>query len=80
MMTHFIYNLRHGWGFMRILRLSIGLLVGYNGILEQDYLLMFIATVLLYQAVWNTGCGMGNNSCTIPGQKSQNSDELSEDH
>lgn len=79
-MTQFIYNLKHGWGFLRMLRLSIGLVVGYNGILEQDYLLMFLGGLLLYQAIWNTGCGMGNNSCSIPSQKTTQHNELSEDH
>ena len=66
----FVFNLTHGWNFQRVLRLVLAAVAGYYGIVDQDYLLMFIALVLLYQALWNTGCGMTNNSCTIPPKNS----------
>lgn len=70
-------QLLKGWDFVRILRLVIGLAVGYNGILEQDYLLMFLGGVLLFQSVANTGCGFGSSgSCDIDPNKKSNKNEL----
>lgn len=67
-----------GWGLMRILRLGIGLIVGYNGLLEQDYLLIFLGGILILQSLANTGCGFGSNSsCEINPTKKSNKDELS---
>lgn len=60
-----------GWSFIRLLRLAIGVAVGYSGFLEQDYLLIVLSGFLVFQSVANTGCGTGSfGSCEIkPAQK-----------
>ena len=58
------------WSFIRTLRLGLGLLAGYNGIIEHDYLLLAIAAVLVFQSLTNTGCSFGSNSsCALPPSK-----------
>ena len=61
------------WSFIRTLRLGLGLLAGYNGIVEHDYLLLAIGAVLIFQALTNTGCSFGSNSsCAVPPSKKVN--------
>jgi len=62
-----ITQLLSKWSFIRTLRLGLGLLAGYNGIIEHDYLLLAIGAVLIFQAFTNTGCSFGSNSsCAVP--------------
>lgn len=61
------------WSWMRILRLVIGLSAAVDAYARQDWLLMGLATMLIYQGVMNTGCGFGGGgSCSIPQNNSSN--------
>lgn len=73
----FIQKLTEGWTFLRALRLIIGSLVLYNGIVDVDYPFIFIGGILLYQSLLNTGCGMGNSSCEIESKPKKKDDGLS---
>lgn len=61
-----------GWGFARLLRLFLGLYFGISAIVEKEYIVLFFAGILLYQAIANTGCGFtpGSNSCEVEPPKS----------
>ena len=70
-------QLLKGWNFVRFLRLGIGLVVGYNGLIAQDYLLIFLGGLLIFQAAINSGCGFGpNSSCEIKPSSKINKNEL----
>ncbi len=51
------------WGFMRILRLGLGIFIGYQAVTTHDALSGMIAAFFLFQAVTNTGC-CGSQSCS----------------
>lgn len=48
---------------MRWLRVLMGLLIGYEAVVQKDFAIGAIAAVLLLQGFTNTGCGGG--SCTV---------------
>lgn len=50
------------WSFSRIIRLGLGLFFLIPGVQEVDYFAMMLGSVLLYQAIANTGCGFTKNS------------------
>ncbi len=50
------------WGISRVIRLGLGLFFVIPGIQEMDYFAMMLGSVLLYQAIANTGCGFTKNS------------------
>lgn len=51
------------WHAMRWIRLVIGLFFVQQAIQYQEFLLGFIAAFFLFQAVFNTGCGL--NGCNV---------------
>ena len=63
-----INNFLANWPFMRILRLAIGLMIGFQAYQAGDKIAGFIAVLFLYQAISNTGCGLGG-AC-VPARKS----------
>ncbi len=52
----------NSWGFSRVIRLALGLFFFIPAIQELDYFAMLLGSVLLYQAIGNTGCGFTKNS------------------
>ena len=52
-----------GWNFMRMLRLSLGVVALFFAFLNQDTLLGFAGGFLLLTAVLNIGC-CGVSTCT----------------
>jgi hypothetical protein len=57
------------WGFMRWLRLAIGLYLVLVGITESDIFAGSIGALFTFLALFNQGCGGGNCSsgnCDIP--------------
>lgn len=56
-----------GWHLMRWIRLGFGVYVGVGFIETQEPIAGIIAAFLLYQVVFNTGCGV--NSCEAPTPK-----------
>jgi hypothetical protein len=55
------------WNFMRILRLGIGLWLGYSAIAEQQLFLGLFSGIFLVQGIFNLGCG--TQGCGVPKQK-----------
>jgi hypothetical protein len=51
------------WHAMRWIRLAIGLFFIQQAIQFQHYLFGFVAVFFLFQAVFNTGCGL--NGCKV---------------
>ncbi len=66
-MNGFAQTLFSNWNFLRCFRLGLGLFIGSQAIAMQDGLSGFFAAFLLYQALANTGCGLGG---CAPVQKS----------
>jgi hypothetical protein len=55
------------WHTMRWLRLAIGLFLIQQALQSHEILLGFMAVFFLFQAVFNTGCGL--NGCNVPSKK-----------
>ncbi len=65
------FTLLNNWHIMRIIRLGLGLIIGFQAIESSDWLIGLLAGLVLVQAVTNTGCAGG--SCSVPTQrKSEN--------
>ena len=58
------------WHFMRLIRLSIGILIAVYAFNSHDSLLGIVASFLLFQAISNTGC-CGANGCDLPNSKNK---------
>jgi hypothetical protein len=57
------------WGFMRWLRLAIGLYLVFVGISEPDIFAGSIGALFAFLALFNQGCGGGScagGNCDIP--------------
>lgn len=52
------------WGFMRWIRLALGLYLVFIAFTESDLLAGGIGALLTFLALFNQGCGGG--SCTVP--------------
>lgn len=63
------------WTFLRWLRLGLGLFVSYQAVLSHDVLAGFVASILLLQAVTNTGC-CGTRGCSVSGSSKNDSSVL----
>ena len=59
-----------GWNFMRWLRLGLGIFFAVEALTTYDKLSGFAAAILLFMAIFNTGC-CGSASCAIPDKKSR---------
>lgn len=51
------------WSIGRWIRLGIGVAFLFDAYYKQSEMVAFFGAFLLYQALWNTGCGLGNNTC-----------------
>jgi len=60
------------WGLGRWIRLAIGIAFVFDAYYKGSNMVAFMGAFLIYQAAFNTGCGLGNSSCgtTIPIKKS----------
>jgi hypothetical protein len=58
-----------GWNFMRWLRLFIGLYIIANSIIDKTYVFALFGLLFTFQAITNTGCGLGSGSCGTPVSK-----------
>lgn len=61
-------TIRKNWDFMRLLRLGIGLWLGYAAITEHQVIIGVMAGLFLLQALMNIGCG--SKGCNVPYSKS----------
>jgi len=53
------------WNFMRILRLGLGIYIGFQTIETHSILSGIFAGLFIFQAITNTGC-CGSNGCAVP--------------
>ncbi len=62
------YIALHTWNLTRVLRIATGVFFFAMGIVDGPWLASAAGLVLMYQGLFNTGCGLvpGSNSCTIP--------------
>ena len=68
-------RITQNWNIWRFLRLGIAIFLIIQGVIAQDWFLVFIAGFLLYQTIFNVGCSSGN--CAIPEPKvKENDNEL----
>ena len=51
------------WGIGRWLRLGIGIAFLFDAYYKQSEMVAFFGLFLVYQGLWDTGCGLGNDSC-----------------
>jgi hypothetical protein len=59
--------LLRNWSFMRILRLILGISLGYQAYQMNDAFAWIFSGFFLFQAFSNTGCAGGN--CEIPSSR-----------
>lgn len=57
-------NLIVDWDFLRLLRLGIGLWLGFQAIAESQLIVGVMAALFLLQAIFNIGCAGG--ACNTP--------------
>ena len=62
MLESLIYRIKQPWGWMRILRLGVALIIGIDAWHSQSWGLMFVASLFLYQSIINAGC----STCPTP--------------
>jgi hypothetical protein len=55
------------WSFMRVLRLTLGISLGYQAYQMNDTFAWVFSGFFLFQAFSNTGCAGG--SCSLPHRK-----------
>jgi len=63
-------TLLKNWGFARIFRLVAGIIAGVYAITSGEYVFLFLAALLLFQAILNLSCcGTG---CSSSGKNAPN--------
>ena len=62
------------WGISRWLRLAIGVAFLVDSYYKDSGMIGFMGAFLVYQASFNTGCGLGNSSCSPMQTKSNKPD------
>ena len=60
------------WGLGRWIRLAIGVAFIFDAYYKDSGMVAAMGAFLVYQAAFNTGCGLGNSTCgtDIPTNKS----------
>jgi len=60
------------WGLGRWIRLAIGVAFIFDAYYKDSGMVAAMGAFLVYQAAFNTGCGLGNSTCgtDIPTHKS----------
>ena len=61
------------WHLMRWVRLAFGLFSLQQAFQYREILFGIMATFFLFQAIFNTGCGL--NGCAIPKNKTNNDEQ-----
>ena len=51
------------WGLGRWIRLGIGVAFLFEAYSGSSAIIAFVGALLVYQALFNFGCGFGNNTC-----------------
>jgi hypothetical protein len=64
------------WGVGRWIRLAIGVFFLFDAYYKESGFVAFMGMFLVYQAAFNTGCGLGNNSCS-PTTTKTNANDIS---
>ena len=49
---------------MRVIKLIMGFYVAFEAIVNQQYILLLLATFFLYQGIFNVG-NCGGNACAV---------------
>jgi hypothetical protein len=62
------------WGIGRWLRLGIGIAFLVDAFYKESGMVAIMGSFLVYQASFNTGCGLGNSSCSPTQSKSNTPD------
>jgi hypothetical protein len=62
------------WGIGRLIRLAIGVAFLFDAYYKQSGMVALMGAFLVYQAAFNTGCGLGNSSCSPTPTKKNNLD------
>ena len=62
------------WGIGRYLRLGIGIAFLVDAFYKESGMVAIMGSFLIYQASFNTGCGLGNSSCSSTQPKSNTPD------
>jgi hypothetical protein len=62
-------NLKHHWGFMRIIRLIVGGYALFEALRTSDILIGIMGTVLIGMALFNLGCGA--QGCGVPASRTK---------
>jgi len=55
--------MRTPWGLGRWIRLAIGVAFLFDAYYKNSGMVALMGAFLVYQAAFNTGCGLGNSSC-----------------
>lgn len=72
-----LYSLSHNWGFARALRLILGLMMAWQSILTQEWLVLALALSFSGMALFGIGaCHSGACAPTRSANPSQETDEV----
>ena len=71
------YRLLNGWNLMRILRLGLGIVIGFEAVKNSDALLGVFGIILLTQSVFNVGCCAAGACYVKPTNNKVNDKEIS---
>lgn len=64
-----------GWNFMRVLRLTLGIIIAIQGIFARETMTIILGLLFAGMAVTNIGC-CGANGCAVnPGRSIKNKTE-----
>jgi hypothetical protein len=71
-----LYNLTHHWGFARALRLILGLMMAWQSVLTQEWLVLVLALSFAGMALF--GIGACNSGACAPRRSSVSTPETEE--
>ncbi len=63
-----IKNLFSKWTSNRLLRLTLGIIIGIAYVSDGQLIYLLFSVFFLVQAVLNMGCGCANSGCPTPGE------------
>jgi len=65
------------WGWSRWIRLGIGTAFLFDAYAKQSEMVAFFGVFLVFQAAFNTGCGLGSASCSSQSNETKTSFDIS---
>lgn len=71
-----LYNLTHHWGFARALRLILGLMMAWQSVLTQEWVVLALALSFAGMALF--GIGACNSGACAPQRSSASNTEIEE--